>query len=531
MSDAASPFPNDTSAAADLRSWVPDRAGIDHNVLIVGGGQNGCAFAFALSRAGIGKVSVIDAAADEHQAGVWLTRARMRRLRTPKSVGGPELGFPDLSFRTWYEENHGAEAYDVFDRVGRTDWADYLRWYRSTLGIPVRYGVSLKEIEPVGSHFRVHLDIAGTATVETVRKIVLATGVSGSGRPNIPALLAGLPRSHTAHTADFIDFDSFRGKDVAVIGAAASAFDAAAVALEHGAKSVHQFVRRPYIASIPVYRNRFYPGAYEHYANLPDAVRWRQALRGHESGSTPPVESVDRVARFPNYHLHLNTAWDDARLSENQIEARVRDELFRFHFAIAGTGYGVDLKARPELARIVDSIRLWGDQYVPPSGQEDAKLAGYPYLGLAHEFLEKVPGFAPYLRNIHVYNPGGYLSFGLPTGDLWTMRRDVPIISKRIGLDLFLEDVDHHDARMSAPVSPEFGIERYASAIWRGKGEAAPGAAEKPRKARILDASARRPANDIDSTAIDAQGEAIIQVPSGFSAPEHKIALDTLRDK
>jgi FAD-dependent urate hydroxylase len=36
----------------DPQNWVPDRDGIDHNVFIVGGGQTGATFAFALRRAG-----------------------------------------------------------------------------------------------------------------------------------------------------------------------------------------------------------------------------------------------------------------------------------------------------------------------------------------------------------------------------------------------------------------------------------------------------------------------------------------------
>ena len=31
----------------DPANWVPDRPGIDHNVAIIGGGQTGCALAFA----------------------------------------------------------------------------------------------------------------------------------------------------------------------------------------------------------------------------------------------------------------------------------------------------------------------------------------------------------------------------------------------------------------------------------------------------------------------------------------------------
>ncbi len=456
------------SSGPDLSSWVPPRPGIDHSVAIIGGGQNGSAFAFALRRAGIGGATIIDAALDESQAGVWLTRARMRRLRTPKSIAGPELGFPDLSFQTWYESHFGGAAYDVFDRVSRTDWAEYLKWYRTILGIPIRYGVHLTRIEPAEDHFRLHLTVGGTSAVETARKVILANGVAGSGGPFVPPQLAALPKSHAAHTADPIDFDALNGKTVAVVGGAASAFDAAAVALESGAAAVHLFVRRAVIASLPVYRNRFYAGAFENYFHLPDAVRWRQALRGRDSGSTPPAESIDRVTRFPNFHLHLTSPWDSADVRDGKIAVRVRDESFVFDFVIAGTGYATDLGLRPELQEVLPHIRLWRDQYTPPPGEEDTEIGLHPYLGQAHEFLEKQPGAAPFLKNIHVYNPGGYVSFGLPTGDLWTMRRDLPIIVKRIGQDLFLADLDHHEARLSAPVAPEFGVERYASAIWHG---------------------------------------------------------------
>src|SRR6202042_2924750 len=111
-------LPMDPDAAArdalrligpDPANWVPDKPGIDHNVTIVGGGQTGSAF--ALRRAGIGKVTVIDAAEDEARAGVWLNAARMNLLRTPKSLPGPELGIPAFAFQSWYEARHGAQAY------------------------------------------------------------------------------------------------------------------------------------------------------------------------------------------------------------------------------------------------------------------------------------------------------------------------------------------------------------------------------------------------------------------------------------
>ena len=159
--------PNDPDAGArealrllgpDPQNWVPERAGpdgrpIDHNVVIVGGGQSGCAFAWALRRAGIGRVSVIDMAEDENRAGVWRNAARMNVLRTPKTLPGPELGIPALSFQAWYEARNGRAAYDAFARIPREAWAEYLAWYRRFLGIAVRYRTRLARIEPARRAF------------------------------------------------------------------------------------------------------------------------------------------------------------------------------------------------------------------------------------------------------------------------------------------------------------------------------------------------------------------------------------------
>src|SRR5438445_10283616 len=124
------PDPDDADDAArnarrligpDPQDWVPQRSGpdgrpIDHNVLVVGGGQSGCAFAFALRRAGIGRVSVIDMAAGEKEAGIWLNAARMNVLRTAKTLPGPEFGIPALGFQSWCEARQGREAYAAIER-------------------------------------------------------------------------------------------------------------------------------------------------------------------------------------------------------------------------------------------------------------------------------------------------------------------------------------------------------------------------------------------------------------------------------
>ncbi|MFK4443049.1 cation diffusion facilitator CzcD-associated flavoprotein CzcO [Caballeronia udeis] len=455
----------------DPDNWVPDRAGIDHNVVIVGGGQTGAAFAFALRRAGIGKVSVIDAATDEAGAGVWLNRARMNKLRTPKTLVGPELSIAGLSFQTWFEARWGAAAYADIDRIPRARWAEYLGWYRHFLKIPIRYGTRLARIEPVDSHFRLRLlNATGDEHVETARKVILCNGVAGNGAAQVPPVLhENLPRTLYAHTSEAIDFKALRDKTVAVIGGAASAFDAAATALEAGAAQVHLFVRRDAVPAVPITRTRAYPGAYDNYPQLPDALRWRQALRFRKAGSTPPVDAVERVTKHPNFHLHLGAAWSHASVEGGRIAARLGNEQFQFDFAIAGTGYLVDPVVRPELSAVSKDILLWRDRYVPEDHERDDYLGAHPYLGAAHEYLEKVPGTAPHLANLHVYNPAGLVSFGVPVGDVPSMKRDIPAVVSRISRDLFLADLDRHEVRLNGDVPPDFNETLYAHSVWQGE--------------------------------------------------------------
>ncbi len=420
-------------------NWVPDRADVDHNVTIVGGSGTGVTFAFALRRAGIGQVTIIDEAQDEAHAGVWLNRARMNKLRTPKNLPGPELGIQALSFQAWYEARHGAEAYAAIDRIPRLLWAEYLSWYRQFLEIPVRYQTKLVRIEPAEGFFRLHLEVNGIPQLETTRKIILGNGFVGAGGPYVPSVLAALPRILYAHTADAIDFNALRGKTVAVLGAAASAFDAGGVALESGAKAVHLFSRRSEIASLPVIRVRGYPGAYNSYYQIPDADRWFQAWRYRQFGSTPPTDAIERAIAFPNFHLHLSATWRSAHEEGGRIVVHLRDDVFEFDFVIA-------------------------------ANQRDEELSVYPYLGSAHEYQEKVPGSAPYLKDIHVFNPSGFVSFGLPIGDIPSIRRDVPAVVGRISHDLFFADWALHEARITSDnVAPDFDTSLYADAVWKQK--------------------------------------------------------------
>ncbi len=234
-------------AGRDPADWVRARAGVDHNVVIVGGGQSGVAIAYGLKRKGVGRVDIIDQA-EPGEAGIWRGIARMHQLRTPKTLGpGPEGGNAALSFRAWYETLNGPEAFDALDRIPRLAWADYLAWFQQATDTKVRYRTRLVEIEPQGDVLRLHLEADGARRVETTRKLVLANGYAGAGGPNVPDFVRTLPSSVWTHTTGRIPVETLAGKVVGVIGAGSSAFDAAAVALEAGAAEVHVFSRRSYI--------------------------------------------------------------------------------------------------------------------------------------------------------------------------------------------------------------------------------------------------------------------------------------------
>jgi len=464
-------------SGADPADFVRPRAGADHNVVIVGGGQSGTAIAYGLKRAGVGRVELIDQA-EPGRAGIWRTIARMHQLRTPKQLRGPEQDNPMLSVRGWYETLHGPDAFDALDRIPRLDWADYLDWYRQVAGTHIRYRTRLLEIEPQGDLLRLHLETEGVRREETTRKLVLANGYAGAGGANLPGFLRGLPHEFWSHTSERIDFTPMAGKVVAVIGAGSSAFDAAAVALEHGAAEVHMFNRRAYVD---------YPGGSRTegpsdrgHANvlgmgheLPDAIRWKNFVARDRRVASVPPDSLQRAVQHDNFRLHLESSLEDVAVSGREVTARVGGDTWQFDHLIAGTGYRINLSTQPELAGIHESIALWRDRFEPERGWDDAGAAAHPYLGAGFEFLPRDRRGADYLRNIHCFNLAGQLSFGIPVGDIPSTAAQ-PLLVAAIARDLFRESVDMsaYERFIDAPVVPADAAP-YERAVARPRGRAA----------------------------------------------------------
>jgi FAD-dependent urate hydroxylase len=429
------------------RPWTLPRhrnGEIVHDVVIVGGGQSGISIAFRLMRERITNLRVLD----KNLAGLegpWLTFARMHSLRTPKSVTGPDLGIASLSARAWWQARFGEPSWDGLDKIPREWWQAYLSWVRSMASIDVSNEAEVTDIEPLDDGLlAVRATIGGVTERLLTRKVVLATGIEGSGRWIIPSMIAeALPRQSYAHTSEPVDFTRLAGKTVAVMGAGASAFDNAAMALEHDAASVELFVRRKQLPTVNPNRWMEFAGFLRHFGDLDDARKWRFMKIIFDRNQPPPQETFERCARHDNFSMRLGCPIEHVGYADDTILLTTPRGTKAFDFLIAGTGFAVDLAARPELARFHDKIACWSDRYSPPDHESHPLLGSYPYLSPSFQFTEKVTGSAPFLANIFSYTFAAMPSLACSAG-ISALKFGVDRIAGGIGRALFVEDADLH---------------------------------------------------------------------------------------
>jgi FAD-dependent urate hydroxylase len=432
------------------RGWVSEtRRDGDRvlDVLIVGGGQAGLAACFGLRQERIDNVAVLEAKPAGLE-GPWVDFARMVTLRTPKTVTGPDLGIPSLTPRAWFEARYGAEAWAALGKIDRRDWQAYLGWYRRVLDLPVTHGARVTAIRPDGDLLAATLDNGET---RLARRVVLATGLEGSGRWQIPAIISdNLPTDRYAHTAQAIDFTALKGKRIGVLGGGASAFDNAATALEAGAASVDLCVRRQQLPRVNPYRWMENVGYLGHFAELPDALRWRMTRRIFDMNQPPPQDTLWRCQAFGNFALHTGSPWTGVSLTADGIAVETPKGKFTFDFLIIGTGFMVDLALRPELAGLAPDIATWADRYAPPADEAHELLGRFPYLAPDCSFTSKMPGTRPYLAHIHDFTFATMPSLGLTGGSISGLKYGIRRLVGGIVKSLFAEDAEAHCASLLA---------------------------------------------------------------------------------
>ena len=439
-------------------NWVPPVEAPDGrpalDVLVIGGGMCGQTAAFALARDGVRNIRVIDRALRGRE-GPWGTYARMDTLRSPKHLTGPDLGFPALTFRAWYEAQHGADGWERLYKVATSDWLAYLLWVRDTVPIAVENGVEATLIDLEQGFARVQL--ARPAGAETVyaRKVVLAGGRDGAGAPYVPAfpsLERATPaaRARIFHSCDDIDFARFKGGRVGVLGASASAFDNAAVALEAGAREVRLFSRRPHLPQVNKSKWTVFPGFFHGYGDLDDARRWQIYTYILDEAVPPPHESVLRCDRHAGFAIHFAEPWTDVVAAADGVSVVTPKARYQFDAVILATGFSVDLAQRPELARLHDKISLWAHRISPHEALRHPEAARFPYLGPGFELVERTPGSAPGLGHIHCFNAGSTMSHAAVAGDIPGLAFGANRLSRAIACSLLAASADKLEAALHA---------------------------------------------------------------------------------
>jgi thioredoxin reductase len=208
--------------------------------------------------------------------------------------------------------------------------------------------------------FRLRLD---DGEVVNTRRVVLAVGITHFER--VPSELAHLPPEYLSHSSRHHDLESFRGRNIVVIGGGASATDLAGLLHDAGAvvqlvarqtrlrfhtvpsgkpRTLWQRIRHPKSGLGPGLRSYFFSNAPMLFRYLPERLRVELVRRslGPSGGWFSKGKVIGRVPTLLGHQLEsAGIQQGIVRLQLRTIDGDKR-EILADH-VIAATGYKVDL--------------------------------------------------------------------------------------------------------------------------------------------------------------------------------------------
>ncbi len=281
-----------------------------------------------------------------------------------------------------FADYNGPRGLETFEPCSMENFTAYGRWFQQCL-VPWVENVDVERLDWQSGGFVLTLADGSRCDAD---RVVIATGLSGFAC--LPPLLRSLPAARAAHTSGITSFATFKGRDVAVIGAGQSALEAAALLFEAGARpqllvrddailwqtrvsrerSLWRQVRSP-IAGLgtgpKAWTLTHFPGAMH---CLPDA--WRTNF----TKSHLPAEGAwwlrNRVeSKFP---IHLGATVVEAREAGSRAALKLHlakdgsERQLLVDDVVAGTGFDIDVerlafiekKLRGAITRLERSPRL-----------------------------------------------------------------------------------------------------------------------------------------------------------------------------
>ena len=255
--------------------------------------------------------------------------------------------------------------------------------------------------------------VLGDGDVVSARKVVMAVGISYFGF--VPPVLSTIPEEFVSHSSKHSSLDHFKGREVAVVGAGASALDIAALLHQAGA-SVQLIARKPFIRfhdppgqTVPSLLQRirlprtgigpgwkllFYARAPLAFHRLPERLRLELVRR--TLGPAPAWFVKQQVVGIVPFNLGVNITLAKVEGGRVHLEltdsAGSRRNMMADH-VIAATGYRVDLTRLTFMdADIRSAIRMVdGSPMLSPTFQ--SSVAGLYFVGAS-----AANSFGPVLR-------------------------------------------------------------------------------------------------------------------------------------
>ncbi len=406
-------------------SWVEEK----DPILMVGAGMAGISAAFQLQRLGITNVLLLDEN-PEGKEGPWTTYARMRHLRSGKELEGPAHFTPEMNFKSFYSQKYGPQQWEEIYKISNQDWNDYLVWLKQSLHLHVENNVRVLKIEEKEERYYLHT----TKGMYETNRVVLSTGRMGFGGLRLPHWIDKLPRGKWAHSSEKIDFLKLKGLKVAIVGVGASAFDAAAAALESGAHVVDMLTRRDHINNVNKAAGLTYSGFELGFFYLSDQDKLSFSELMKNEGAVPPFESILRVLHHQNFTIRYSF----------DFEKYLKD----YDFFILATGFLIDASKAPFLDRIAQKIELW-ENYMSEEEKKKYPFAlRYPYLGPHFEIRP--------FRGLYCFNQAAFLSHGLIAGDIPGIGTGAERLAQGIAIDLFIQNKEIYYQKLKDYKTEEF---------------------------------------------------------------------------